>query len=54
MLMLGMRNGEIAHELGISMHTSRGYIKTLLSKLGAHSQLEAVAIARRSGLALDG
>ncbi len=54
MLMVGMRSAEIAHELGISMHTSRGYIKTLLSKLGAHSQLEAVAIARRSGLALDG
>lgn len=40
----------IARRLGISIHTTRGYVKTLLSKLDAHTQLEAVANARRHGL----
>ncbi len=40
----------IARELGISSHTCRGHIKRVLSKLGAHSQLEAVIIAVRMGL----
>jgi DNA-binding NarL/FixJ family response regulator len=40
----------IARELGISVHTCRGYVKTLLVKLGAHSQLEAVSVAIRNGL----
>jgi DNA-binding NarL/FixJ family response regulator len=33
--------------LGISQHTCRGYVKSILAKLGAHSQLEAVAAAQR-------
>lgn len=49
----GQPVGTIAKNLGISVHTCRGYVKTLLSKLGAHSQLEAVAIAGRHGL-VDG
>jgi DNA-binding NarL/FixJ family response regulator len=40
----------IAHEMGISSHTCRGHVKGVLSKLGAHSQLEAVIIAVRLGL----
>jgi DNA-binding NarL/FixJ family response regulator len=40
----------IARELGISSHTCRGHIKGVLSKLGAHSQLEAVITAVRIGL----
>jgi DNA-binding NarL/FixJ family response regulator len=40
----------IARDLDLSVHTCRGYVKTLLAKLGAHSQLEAVAIAGRYGL----
>jgi len=40
----------IARELGISSHTCRGHIKSVLSKLGAHSQLEAVITAVRIGL----
>jgi DNA-binding CsgD family transcriptional regulator len=39
-----------AKQLGISLHTCRGYIKSLLVKLEAHSQLQAVAIATRNGL----
>jgi DNA-binding NarL/FixJ family response regulator len=50
MLAIGMTSREIADELGITRHTCRGYIKSLLWKLGAHSQLEAVAVARRQGL----
>jgi DNA-binding NarL/FixJ family response regulator len=40
----------ISKELAISVHTCRGYVKSLLSKLDAHSQLEAVVVARTHGL----
>ena len=40
----------IALQLGISITTCRGYVKNILSRTGAHSQLEAVSIARREGL----
>jgi DNA-binding NarL/FixJ family response regulator len=39
-----------AKTLGISENTCRGYVKSILNKLGAHSQLEAVVIATRLGL----
>ncbi|MGO4598190.1 response regulator [Terrabacter sp. 2RAF25] len=41
---------EIARSLGISVLTSRGHIKSVLAKLGAHSQLEAVVTASRLGM----
>ena len=50
MLVLGLDAKAISEQLQISLNTCRSYIKTLLSKLHAHSQLEAVAIARRRGL----
>lgn len=53
MLVLGLDGKTISNHLEISLNTTRSYIKSLLSKLHAHSQLEAVAIARRRGL-LDG
>jgi DNA-binding NarL/FixJ family response regulator len=40
----------IAKSLGISVHTCRSYVKSLLTKLNAHSQLEAVVIAMNHGL----
>ncbi|HXA29866.1 MAG TPA: response regulator transcription factor [Candidatus Angelobacter sp.] len=40
----------IAQALGMSVNTCRGHVKSILSKLGAHSQLEAVVIALRRGL----
>lgn len=43
----------IARRLGVSLHTVRGYVKALLSKLEAHSQLEAVVRARSLGLIVD-
>jgi len=50
MLSLGMDARTISDHLGISLHTCRGYVKSLFTKLDAHSQLEAVAAARRHGL----
>jgi DNA-binding NarL/FixJ family response regulator len=46
----GLDPRAIARRLGISLHTSRGHVKSLLAKLGAHSQLEAVVVASRRGL----
>ena len=50
----GLDARAIARRLGISLHTCRGYVKAVLAKLGAHSQLEAVAIATRRGLLRPG
>ncbi len=50
MLAMGLDARAIAQRLGISLNTCRGYVKSLLRKLGAHSQLEAVAIASRQGM----
>lgn len=46
----GRQVSDIARHLGITVHTCRGYVKSLLSKLGAHSQLEAVVVAGKFGL----
>ncbi|MGZ5399617.1 MAG: response regulator transcription factor [Nocardioides sp.] len=40
----------ISKMLGISLNTCRSYVKALLAKLGAHSQLEAVVVAHERGL----
>lgn len=53
LLTVGLDARAIADQLGISLNTCRGYIKTLLHKLDAHSQLEAVAIARRLDLSVS-
>lgn len=50
LLAAGLDPQTIARQLGIRVHTCRGYVRNLLTKLGAHSQLEAVAVARRAGL----
>lgn len=44
---------EIRRELYLSQATVRNHVRSLLQALGAHSQLEALAKARRAGL-LDG
>jgi DNA-binding NarL/FixJ family response regulator len=46
----GLDPHAISEELGISLHTSRGYLKALMRKLGAHSQLEVIVISSRMGL----
>jgi DNA-binding NarL/FixJ family response regulator len=40
----------IAKRLGMSLNTCRGHVKSLLMKLGSHSQLEAVVEAVHQGL----
>lgn len=46
----GHRAREIAAQLGISETTVRNHVAAILSRLGCHSQLEAVAEARRRGI----
>lgn len=46
----GLSNAAIAGRLVVSVHTVRNHVQNLLSKLGAHSKLEALAIALREGL----
>lgn len=46
----GMAPKAIARVLGISLHTCRGYVKSILAKLEVSSQLEAVVKAQRLGL----
>ena len=40
----------MARELGVTFHTIRNYVQAVIQKLGAHSRLEAVAIALREGV----
>ena len=46
----GLPTAAIAAELGMSVHTCRGHLRTLMTKLGAHSQLEVVAFVGEHGL----
>jgi DNA-binding NarL/FixJ family response regulator len=48
-LVSGRRAAEIAEADFVSVTTVRNQIQSILTKLGAHSQLEAVAIAVRAG-----
>jgi DNA-binding CsgD family transcriptional regulator len=43
----GIRPRAIALHLGLAETTVRNHIRSILRKLGCHSQLEAVAVARR-------
>lgn len=45
----GLRPAAIARQFFVSLHTVRTHIRSLLGKLEVHSQLEAVATARRAG-----
>ncbi|MGY1682344.1 response regulator [Geodermatophilus sp. SYSU D01176] len=49
----GMHVKAIARVLGITLETCRGYAKSLYTKLGVHSQLEAVVKAQQLGLLLS-
>jgi DNA-binding CsgD family transcriptional regulator len=46
----GLGNKEIASELGISTHTVKYHLASLLAKLGVHSRTEAVTVGVRKGL----
>ena len=53
LLAKGGSNADIARELTLSVHTIRNHVANLSAKLGAHSKLEALAIAVREGLIGD-
>jgi DNA-binding NarL/FixJ family response regulator len=46
----GLATRAIAARLGISVPTVRNHIRAILLQFGAHSQIEALAAARRHGL----
>jgi PAS domain S-box-containing protein len=50
MLAAGCSTEQIAQMLNLSIETVRNHIRAILRKLGAHSRLEAVAVARSRGL----
>ena len=46
----GLANKQIATELGISSHTAKYHVGSVLAKLGAHTRTEAVTRGLREGL----
>jgi DNA-binding NarL/FixJ family response regulator len=50
LLAQGMLNAAIADHLVVSVNTVRKHVQSILLKLGAHSKLEALAIAARQGI----
>lgn len=50
MIARGMSNAAMADEMTVSVNTVRNHIANLSAKLGAHSKLEALAIAVQKGL----
>jgi two-component system, NarL family, nitrate/nitrite response regulator NarL len=46
-IVAGQTTLQMAREMGVATSTLRGYIKSILAKLGAHSRLQAAAIACR-------
>ncbi|MGA8297200.1 MAG: response regulator transcription factor [Acidimicrobiales bacterium] len=50
MLSKGMSTEGISSSLFLSEHTVRNHVRNILGKLGAHSKLEAVAVAARDGI----
>ncbi|RNL52024.1 BTAD domain-containing putative transcriptional regulator [Arthrobacter oryzae] len=46
----GQELRSVAKSLGISVHTCRGYVRTIFSKLGSHSPREAMAEAELRGI----
>ena len=50
LLVAGLPAADMAEKLGLSLNTLRAHVQNLLAKLGVHSRLEAVAVARRIGM----
>jgi DNA-binding NarL/FixJ family response regulator len=50
MMAAGLDNYDIADKLGIGYGTVRSHVRGVLEKLGARSRLQAVALARETGL----
>jgi DNA-binding NarL/FixJ family response regulator len=49
-LVAGQGTRQMAREMSVTIDTLRGYVKSVLSKLGAHSRLQAAAVAAREDL----
>lgn len=47
---VGCANREVAARLGLTVQTTKSYLKHAMSKLGSHTRGEAVHAARRAGL----
>jgi DNA-binding CsgD family transcriptional regulator len=47
---LGCTNGEAAQRLSLRPETVKSYLRSAMTKLGAHTRHEAVVRARRCGL----
>ncbi len=54
LLAAGLTNRQIAKRIGIGYSTVRGYVRGVIEKIDAHSELEAVARAHALGLLDDG
>ena len=53
LIVQGVRNGEIAQRLFISVKTVETHLTSLYGKLGVQSRAEAIALAQRQGLLLE-
>jgi two-component system, NarL family, nitrate/nitrite response regulator NarL len=49
-IVAGQSTGQMAKEMDIAINTLRSYVKNVLTKLGAHSRLQAAALAAREDL----
>ena len=49
-IVAGQSTGQMADEMEIAINTLRSYVKNVLIKLGAHSRLQAAAVATREDL----
>jgi two-component system, NarL family, response regulator LiaR len=49
-LVAGGNPATIAADMGLSVHTIRTHVKRILRRLGVHTSLEAVTVARRGGM----
>ena len=47
-IVAGQKTARMAREMNVATSTMRSYVKSILAKLGAHSRLQAAAIARRA------
>lgn len=53
LLVQGLRNGEIAERLHVSVKTVETHLTSLYGKLGVQSRAEAIALAQKQGLLLE-
>jgi two-component system, NarL family, nitrate/nitrite response regulator NarL len=52
-MVAGQSTAQMSHEMKIEVSTLRTYVKNVLTKLGVHSRLQAVAVATRENLLGD-